>query len=149
MELNATIPKSALSLFEGSLSSRIFLCYTSKASEGRFYLDSAPERLRPDREGVLSGSFNAKGHGLLNACVTRDVKSQIRCLGGIKVFLPLFAHVDQPKLSMGGESDSRNKSDPDFMYQIFACLQEMLLSSETNQREFWRFNLLINLNYSP
>ena len=58
--------------------------------------------------------------------------------GGIKVFLPLFAQVDQPLIPIGSEAVSY-QSDTDFMYHIFSCLQEMLRDSDTNQHEFWRF----------
>ena len=58
----------------------------------QIYLD-----LTPDREtSLLSHTHDARGFGHLHSCVTLDVKSQIRCLGGMKVFLPLFAQVDQP-----------------------------------------------------
>ena len=119
----------------------------------------------------------------MNACVTRDVKSQViifsillllllllllsllsssllslftlffqvRCLGGIKVFLPLFAQVDQPLIFLKeegvevgeegeeGGAGGGNGPDTEFMYRVFSCLQEMLRGSDTNQHEIWRF----------
>jgi hypothetical protein len=133
-DLSAPVSKSSSSLFEGGLFSKIVFCYNCKASEGKFYLDISPA---VDATAAPSKP-SARGLGHLNACVTRDVKSQIRCLGGIKIFLPLFAQVDQPLVPSEPSDAVSYESDPQFLYQVISCLNEMLRASDTNQHEFWK-----------
>eukprot|EP00736_Rhodelphis_marinus_P013944 Rmarinus@m.16402 len=81
-------------LFDGSLTSKIFLSYNPRASEGRVLLDSTP-----DDTIRLRGALNARLGRETQVCNVRRVPDIISCLGGIEVTYPLIAQLNLPLLT--------------------------------------------------
>jgi Neurobeachin/BDCP, DUF4704 alpha solenoid region/Neurobeachin alpha solenoid region/Concanavalin A-like lectin/glucanases superfamily len=120
-------------LLDGTLTSHIFLTYNCRAVNGDVLLDSTPER---NREKPL----HARLLGCIHSCITRDIKTQIHCLGGINVLLPLFAQLDQPLAPAEGSSAIDYSPDPALPVQVFNVLREVLCGNAFNEEDMLRCN---------
>lgn len=118
---------------DGKRTLKIQLCYNPKAiySINRC-LETASEDLKLYAK-KLPGTSIVRTHG---------IKETLYCTGGIRVLLPLFRTLDQPKMveyffkgSIQDTSVDSKRVDPMFALQVFSLLQNMLLNNPQNQQQ--------------
>ena len=79
-------------LFDGHLTSSIWLSYNANACDGRQCFDTTPDvgKKADGMHAALLGETVATG---TQACVTRKFKDILAAMGGIKLLFPLFVQV--------------------------------------------------------
>ena len=134
-------------MINGSLTPYIFLTYNAKALDavGNLFLDNTPESNHIKNENLNMHALKLPG---THACVSRDVRHTLDCLGGIRLLFPLFAQLDEPTNIMNDafgmgfyfyffsyldEKLSLDSSNPHFLEQILRVLCEMIHANSSNQ----------------
>ncbi|KAJ5076793.1 beach domain-containing protein lvsc [Anaeramoeba ignava] len=119
---------------DGSLSSKIYLNLTSKASE---------ETLCHNQSPVSTWKNPAKIRGMVK-CFSIRIQEIFYCLGGVKILFPLLAQLDQEDqnpLNLLNSNISREQYDSvqDFEIricrQIFVILTDILVLNSFNQKD--------------
>eukprot|EP00004_Rigifila_ramosa_P019085 TRINITY_DN481_c0_g2_i3.p1 TRINITY_DN481_c0_g2~~TRINITY_DN481_c0_g2_i3.p1 ORF type:complete len:1076 (+),score=280.42 TRINITY_DN481_c0_g2_i3:389-3229(+) len=117
------------SLFDGTLSARIYFCYSPLACQGSVVLDSTPRRdasMRSDAM-LLAGS---------RKILRNPLSSALQSIGGLTVFFPLFAQLDQPvkpSTSASGDIEIDYQPDPFLSSQLLSLLGDLLKHSPLSQ----------------
>ena len=116
---------------DGSLTAKIMLAYNPSVHEGDAFLDATPElnaiswgslgwgfgEARPERGQVevFADEVPRPGPGRMHAlrlpgtmaCATKDLRSTLDCVGGVRVLFPLFQQCDLPSALPSAGDDSR------------------------------------------
>ena len=139
----------------GELESKIFLYYHPFARTSKYFLDSTPDKIRDIK-------LDAKIVGIIHSSIIKDIKNVLHCLGGIRVFFPIFTQLDLPidqRISTSSSSSSSSLSDTQspltidysidkhILQQSISLLMEMLHKNGTNQEEMIRIGGFAVISY--
>ncbi|KAJ6233844.1 beige/beach-related [Anaeramoeba flamelloides] len=110
---------NTLNINHKNLSKHIWLNYNPKAINKNYCLDQCSYPIKR-KDGEIIGIFQNKNI---------QIKDVINCLGGIKIFFPLFEQLDQPYATLENIQIKKNENI-DYFIDKFLCSQILDIISE-------------------
>jgi hypothetical protein len=139
------------------LSEKLMLCYNPSVCFGKQFFDCTPYKTRLKFSVSSNEFFSRPSIGMQGTygCVTRYIADTLACIGGVNIFLPLFAQIDQTPvpdrtleaedLKKVGDSSSPSQKmedqardyelQPEFCAQILQLITAVLESQKVDKAE--------------
>eukprot|EP01134_Creolimax_fragrantissima_P002008 CFRG2008T1 len=119
-------------LFDGTLKKALIFAYNAKACEKRLCLNIAVG------VGVVNDWFVTVPHATLMNGTTpvaaASLDDCLRSVGGVQIFIPLFAQLDQP-IRPKQDKSVQYHVDTNLSNEIFCLLSDMLVTSHMHQHQ--------------